>query len=141
MFARATARGAPASFAIPPSSSPWSRFLCLCIVDPRDGQLRNTQAHVLGPRPSLPAVANDDRVSGVALERRAGADVLQMVLSPVSCPRSCHIICFGRLNTKLEANGHPPMSSLVRDLSDGVRLIQLMVSPSTRCCARVVHGG
>ncbi|RDX53548.1 actinin-like protein [Lentinus brumalis] len=30
------------------------------------------------------------------------------------------------LNTKLEANGHPPMSSLVRDLSDGVRLIQLM---------------
>ena len=33
-----------------------------------------------------------------------------------------------RLNTKLEANGYPPMSSLVRDLSDGVRLIQLMVS-------------
>ncbi|OJT14686.1 hypothetical protein TRAPUB_8739 [Trametes pubescens] len=32
-----------------------------------------------------------------------------------------------RLNTKLEANGHPPMSSLVKDLSDGVRLIQLMV--------------
>ncbi|EIW59419.1 actinin-like protein [Trametes versicolor FP-101664 SS1] len=30
------------------------------------------------------------------------------------------------LNTKLEANGHPPMSSLVKDLSDGVRLIQLM---------------
>ncbi|KAH9924294.1 actinin-like protein [Epithele typhae] len=30
------------------------------------------------------------------------------------------------LNTKLEANGHPPMASLVRDLSDGVRLIQLM---------------
>ncbi|KAM5539464.1 hypothetical protein V8D89_006916 [Ganoderma adspersum] len=30
------------------------------------------------------------------------------------------------LNTKLEANGYPPMSSLVRDLSDGVRLIQLM---------------
>jgi hypothetical protein len=32
-----------------------------------------------------------------------------------------------RLNTKLEANGYPPMSSLVKDLSDGVRLIQLMV--------------
>ncbi|KAJ7132945.1 actin cross-linking [Mycena filopes] len=31
------------------------------------------------------------------------------------------------LNTKLELNGYPPMSSLVRDLSDGVRLIQLMV--------------
>ncbi|KAJ6585261.1 actinin-like protein [Mycena capillaripes] len=30
------------------------------------------------------------------------------------------------LNTKLELNGYPPMSSLVRDLSDGVRLIQLM---------------
>ncbi|KAF8478104.1 actinin-like protein [Russula ochroleuca] len=30
------------------------------------------------------------------------------------------------LNTKLEANGYPPMSSLVKDLSDGVRLIQLM---------------
>jgi hypothetical protein len=32
-----------------------------------------------------------------------------------------------RLNTKLEANGYPPMHSLVQDLSDGVRLIQLMV--------------
>ncbi|KIY46738.1 hypothetical protein FISHEDRAFT_66337 [Fistulina hepatica ATCC 64428] len=31
------------------------------------------------------------------------------------------------LNTKLEAAGHPPMTSLVKDLSDGVRLIQLMV--------------
>ncbi|KAL6308324.1 calponin homology domain-containing protein [Sparassis latifolia] len=30
------------------------------------------------------------------------------------------------LNTKLESNGHPPMTSLVKDLSDGVRLIQLM---------------
>ncbi|OJA17199.1 hypothetical protein AZE42_00212 [Rhizopogon vesiculosus] len=30
------------------------------------------------------------------------------------------------LNTKLEANGYPPMYSLVQDLSDGVRLIQLM---------------
>ena len=33
-----------------------------------------------------------------------------------------------RLNTKLESAGHPPMTSLVKDLSDGVRLIQLMVS-------------
>ncbi|PFH51257.1 hypothetical protein AMATHDRAFT_75099 [Amanita thiersii Skay4041] len=32
------------------------------------------------------------------------------------------------LNTKLELNGYPPMTSLVKDLSDGVRLIQLMVS-------------
>ncbi|KZP18900.1 hypothetical protein FIBSPDRAFT_791288 [Athelia psychrophila] len=30
------------------------------------------------------------------------------------------------LNTKLEANDYPPMASLVQDLSDGVRLIQLM---------------
>ncbi|EGO24049.1 hypothetical protein SERLADRAFT_470713 [Serpula lacrymans var. lacrymans S7.9] len=30
------------------------------------------------------------------------------------------------LNTKLEAQGYPPMTSLVQDLSDGVRLIQLM---------------
>ncbi|KAI0916871.1 hypothetical protein AcW1_007797 [Taiwanofungus camphoratus] len=30
------------------------------------------------------------------------------------------------LNTKLESNGYPPMASLVKDLSDGVRLIQLM---------------
>ncbi|KAG5719277.1 Alpha-actinin-like protein 1 [Termitomyces sp. T112] len=30
------------------------------------------------------------------------------------------------LNTKLEMNGYPPMTSLVNDLSDGVRLIQLM---------------
>lgn len=38
------------------------------------------------------------------------------------------ILHSSRLNTKLEVNGHPPMSSLVKDLSDGVRLIQLMVS-------------
>ncbi|KAI0696415.1 actinin-like protein [Cytidiella melzeri] len=30
------------------------------------------------------------------------------------------------LNTKLESNGYPTMTSLVKDLSDGVRLIQLM---------------
>jgi hypothetical protein len=36
--------------------------------------------------------------------------------------------CICRLNTKLESAGHPPMTSLVQDLSDGVRLIQLMVS-------------
>lgn len=35
-----------------------------------------------------------------------------------------------RLNTKLEAHGYPPMTSLVKDLSDGVRLIQLMVRNS-----------
>ncbi|KAA1469945.1 hypothetical protein DENSPDRAFT_920749 [Dentipellis sp. KUC8613] len=35
------------------------------------------------------------------------------------------------LNTKLEANGYPPMTSLVDDLSDGVRLIQLMVSDTS----------
>lgn len=37
-------------------------------------------------------------------------------------------LVFHRLNTKLEANGYPAMTSLVKDLSDGVRLIQLMVS-------------
>ncbi|EJC97825.1 actin cross-linking [Fomitiporia mediterranea MF3/22] len=31
------------------------------------------------------------------------------------------------LNTKLEAHGYPPMTSLVKELSDGVKLIQLMV--------------
>ncbi|KAG2342169.1 hypothetical protein BDR05DRAFT_983404 [Suillus weaverae] len=35
------------------------------------------------------------------------------------------------LNTKLEANGYPPMHSLVQDLSDGVRLIQLMLARCT----------
>ncbi|KAI9058116.1 actinin-like protein [Trametes sanguinea] len=35
------------------------------------------------------------------------------------------------LNTKLEANGYPPMTSLVKDLSDGVRLIQLMASDTS----------
>ena len=35
-----------------------------------------------------------------------------------------------RLNTKLESQGYQPMTSLVKDLSDGVRLIQLMVRPS-----------
>ena len=38
-----------------------------------------------------------------------------------------------RLNTKLEANGYPTMSSLVKDLSDGVRLIQLMVRSYKIC--------
>ncbi|KAI5117448.1 hypothetical protein M0805_005825 [Coniferiporia weirii] len=36
------------------------------------------------------------------------------------------------LNTKLEANGYPPMTSLVKDLSDGVKLIQLMVRDCMR---------
>ncbi|KAL4080698.1 calponin homology domain-containing protein [Scleroderma citrinum] len=35
------------------------------------------------------------------------------------------------LNTKLEAKGYPPMRSLVEDLSDGVRLIQLMVGDTS----------
>ncbi len=35
-----------------------------------------------------------------------------------------------RLNTKLESNGYSPMTSLVKDLSDGVKLIQLMVCPT-----------
>jgi hypothetical protein len=34
---------------------------------------------------------------------------------------------YARLNTKLEARQLSPMSNLFRDLSDGVRLIQLMV--------------
>jgi len=38
-----------------------------------------------------------------------------------------------RLNTKLEANGYPPMTSLVKDLPDGVRLIQLMVLSKIVC--------
>ena len=42
-----------------------------------------------------------------------------------------HEAIYPRLNTKLEGNGYPPMSSLVKDLSDGVRLIQLMVRRST----------
>lgn len=46
-----------------------------------------------------------------------------------------------RLNTKLEANGYPPMRSLVQDLSDGVRLIQLMVRRTlcTVVCNLIVH--
>lgn len=39
-----------------------------------------------------------------------------------------------RLNTKLETNGYPPMRSLVQDLSDGVRLIQLMVRRTPVSC-------
>ncbi|KAF9517196.1 hypothetical protein BS47DRAFT_1371436 [Hydnum rufescens UP504] len=35
------------------------------------------------------------------------------------------------LNTKLEARDYPPMTSLVTDLSDGVRLIQLMAGNPT----------
>jgi hypothetical protein len=41
------------------------------------------------------------------------------------------LVFCSRLNTKLEANGYPPMTSLVKDLSDGVRLIQLMVSATS----------
>jgi hypothetical protein len=54
------------------------------------------------------------------------------------CPQvaSCMITySVDRLNTKLEANGYPTMTSLVKDLSDGVRLIQLMVSEEEACIA------
>lgn len=47
-----------------------------------------------------------------------------------------------RLNTKLESQGYQPMSSLVKDLSDGVRLIQLMVRPPLISWARShIHAG
>lgn len=49
---------------------------------------------------------------------------------------SRQLTSFCRLNTKLEANDIPPMSSLVKDLSDGVRLIQLMVSNLIFCESR-----
>ena len=70
---------------------------------------------------------------GGALERCPRENVLQMVeMKPLSHVASfTHYPRFSypslRLNTKLEANDYPPMESLVRDLSDGVRLIQLMV--------------
>lgn len=35
---------------------------------------------------------------------------------------------------KLESQNHPSMTSLVKDLSDGVRLIQLMVCSLIRLC-------
>ena len=38
-----------------------------------------------------------------------------------------NLLMMSRLNTKLESAGYPAMTSLVKDLSDGVRLIQLMV--------------
>ena len=44
-----------------------------------------------------------------------------------------------RLNTKLESAGYPPMTSLVKDLSDGVRLIQLMVSRRTPLFPRLTY--
>ncbi|KAI0736326.1 actinin-like protein [Fomitopsis betulina] len=36
------------------------------------------------------------------------------------------------LNTKLESNGHPPMTSLVKDLSDGVRLIHALIRTASQ---------
>ena len=56
---------------------------------------------------------------------RSREDLLQMVRDP----RFFSIAtdnCI-RLNTKLESKGYDPMTSLVKDLSDGVKLIQLMV--------------
>ena len=71
-------------------------------------------------------------LAGGTLEGRAGAHFLQVVRQ-VSCPSVLggELKVAGactRLNTKLESNGYPPMTSLVKDLSDGVRLIQLMAS-------------
>lgn len=56
-------------------------------------------------------------------------DILQMVrpIARVAHRQLTSLFPISRLNSKLEANGHPPMRSLVQDLSDGVRLIQLMV--------------
>lgn len=47
----------------------------------------------------------------------------------------CGVHEYPRLNTKLEANGYPPMTSLVKDLSDGVRLIHLMVCCNLAFCS------
>lgn len=49
--------------------------------------------------------------------------------SPIFLPSRAltHPSLLVRLNTKLESQGYQPMTSLVKDLSDGVRLIQLMV--------------
>ena len=74
----------------------------------------------IGPRRRL----HDSRSQ---VSRYSGAYILQMVRSfLVSAYHTADLLW--RLNTKLEANDIPPMSSLVKDLSDGVRLIQLMVS-------------
>lgn len=67
-----------------------------------------------------------DGVSGGACARCPRADILQVVCHPASVLGLC-LSLLVRLNTKLESHGYPAMTSLIRDLSDGVRLIQLMV--------------
>jgi hypothetical protein len=62
------------------------------------------------------------------------ANVLQMVRSHVAHRPPASLAPISRLNTKLETNGYPPMRSLVQDLSDGVRLIQLMVRSTLVSC-------
>lgn len=66
------------------------------------------------------------RLARGQVARHARAHILQMARS------LRYSVCSNnrgrRLNTKLEEGGYPPMSSLVQDLSDGVKLIQLMVS-------------
>lgn len=52
------------------------------------------------------------------------------LVSHVAHRQPASLAPISRLNTKLEANGYPPMHSLVQDLADGVRLIQLMVRPT-----------
>jgi hypothetical protein len=61
-----------------------------------------------------------------------------MVRWLLDCSSECctRILILSRLNTKLEANGYPSMTSLVKDLSDGVRLIQLMVCTAPPRCPR-----
>lgn len=53
----------------------------------------------------------------------------------------------GRLNSKLETRGIPPMTSLATDLSDGVRLIQVSTgvlpsfpSVSLKGCSKTSYG-
>jgi len=53
-------------------------------------------------------------------------DVLPVVCSGL--PAMGEMALMGRLNVKLEMKGVEPMQDLVKDFSDGVKLIQLLVS-------------
>lgn len=66
---------------------------------------------------------------GSKISWRPRTNFLQMVAIAdfPSILRSNSSLASVRLNTKLESQGYQPMTSLVKDLSDGVRLIQLMV--------------
>ena len=94
---------------------------------------------------SVFVVVNYEPRGGVS--RCARENILQMVEAPPAQFALClatHDVCcltlIWRLNTKLESNGYPPMSSLVQDLSDGVKLIQLMVSRYLAAhCSLVAH--